>query len=310
LPYQPVRTWDLATGELKRALDVGPLGADRIVLSPDGRRLAVLDGRIRRDARLTSRGIRYWANYDPLPVGTLRRFTLYDTASGARLGRTPGFPDAILPAAFTADGRRLLVGHRGGVAVFDATNAAPVTTLAAPEQGSAGLGDSAWADFELGRQGRRLVVRSGPSSLATYETATWDRVAAVPDLGEAIVGAWLVKDEQEILTLTGGGNLVWHDALSGRELGRAGGLKQPLSCFALSPDERYLAAVQSERQVVVVQAGTGEFLGRYDGHLVGVVAVAFSPDGRWLATGDEEGVIRLWPLVSPGGASNSAGVNP
>ena len=298
LPYQPVRFWDLANGELKLALNVGPLGAEQIHLSPDGRRLAVLEGRIRRDAWLTSAGIRYRADFGPVTIGTPRRLTLYDTTNGSELGRTPEFPDLILNVSFTPDGRYLLVGHGQGVSVLDGTNAAPRTTFAAREDGEPGGAGGGFVGFRTGPLGHRLVAQPGNASLATYDTTTWRRLARVPDLGEWIADTWLVNEEREILTFTAAGSLIRHDATTGQVLGRVGGLKKQLRFYALSPDEQRLAVVQNERQVVVVDVRSGTPLATFDGHLVPVVALAFSPDGRWLASGDDEGVIRLWPLVT------------
>jgi WD40 repeat protein len=89
---------------------------------------------------------------------------------------------------------------------------------------------------------------------------------------------------------------VWN-VDSGR---RRAGLKIASSrCVAFSPDGRLLAATRPDDGAIVLwEWATRQERAVLRGHRGKPLAVAFAPDGRVLASGDSEGVIKLWEVVS------------
>jgi WD40 repeat protein len=67
-----------------------------------------------------------------------------------------------------------------------------------------------------------------------------------------------------------------------------------LSCVALSPDGRTLAAGDEKGNVVLCDARQRRELKTFEAHDKNILAIAFSPDGRWLATGGKDALVKLW----------------
>lgn len=71
-------------------------------------------------------------------------------------------------------------------------------------------------------------------------------------------------------------------------------------CFAWSPDSRYLAATNSQADVIIFEAATGreEFI--LQGHKGPITAAAWSHDGQRLASGCDDGSIKVWDVAAQG----------
>ena len=91
-----VTLWDVPAGEVVGSFPV-PVRGGRLVLSPDGKTLAVVYRLPKTADRGRARG----------------RLSLWDVATGKELRRLTGYGDAIYQAAFSPDGKRLATG--GGI---------------------------------------------------------------------------------------------------------------------------------------------------------------------------------------------------
>jgi WD40 repeat protein len=66
---------------------------------------------------------------------------------------------------------------------------------------------------------------------------------------------------------------------------------------AVSPDGRWLAATQRDREVHLVDLATRKVVADFDGPgESGIIALAFSPDGNTLVIARDRGDLQLWPL--------------
>jgi serine/threonine protein kinase len=66
---------------------------------------------------------------------------------------------------------------------------------------------------------------------------------------------------------------------------------------ALSPDGSFYFAGGNEPSTRMYSVDTGECVQTFGPHSGGVLAAAFSPDGRQLLIADQDGSVRLWPVV-------------
>lgn len=64
-----------------------------------------------------------------------------------------------------------------------------------------------------------------------------------------------------------------------------------------SPDGKYVAASNAQKQVVFWDANSGQEVMLFNGHRAEIIDVAFSPDGKWLAASGREGA-RVWNVAT------------
>jgi WD40 repeat protein len=257
-----VAFWSMATGKVVRSFDV-PVDGD-IVLSPDGKMLASLDG----DAAI-----------------------LIDAATGKHLPHSADPPGSPQRMVFTPTGRLLgVLPGWGGWVEWDTTDGS-ARLIRAPGVGGwtpAGLSADVRAalyhrktDYQIRdlASGKVLVSTTGPELPNNS-----DVVAAITPDGRAMV----VPAEDGLAVVRGKDR---------RLLRRVGEPTGAVSGVTLSPDGRVAALVYRDGNdrfpIDVYDVAGGRFLRRL-GVEGDVGAVAFSPDGTWLAAShDAEGRQRF-----------------
>ena len=71
-----------------------------------------------------------------------------------------------------------------------------------------------------------------------------------------------------------------------------------LMCFALSPDSRYLATADKNKQLHLWDAQTGAPIDTFHGHTDHILAVNFTSDGTQLISVSTDSTIRFWSLAA------------
>ena len=271
-----------------------------LALSPDGARLACIDG---------DYGLRVWETASARPVltdaevGPLfalawspdgRRIAggghgairLWNAADGQRQPVQEGQPLPTTVLAFTPDGAILASASALGFDVWlwnpntgepillipDAVDGCAVEALAFhPEGRLLAVGGIDW--LATGGSDGMVVLwdvpRRGPA-------ATWQggvRGLAFHPSGRLLAGATLARSVR-----------VW-DPRTGQLVAELTGHDDLVNCVTYSPDGNWLASAGADRTVRLWDADTGRLLARAELDTQ-VKALAFSPDGRYLFTGN------------------------
>ncbi|QKW08321.1 caspase family protein [Streptomyces sp. NA04227] len=256
-----VRLWDVATGEPIRTMTGHTDSLTSVSFSPNGAVLA---------SASTDRTVRLW-----------------DVATGQEIRALTGSKGAVYSVAFSATGDKLVSGGQGNeVRVWDAGDGEPL-------------------DVFTDHTDDVLSVAFGPQG-DTVMSGGYDHAVKVYDLG----GQWTWSDEDTFHdavtavayspdgTVTAAGGYektvrLWNDADDPDKSIELTGHTEPLTCLAVSPDNKILASADSV-SLRFWDTRTGDSLGEVN-HPGYINEFAFSPDGSMVATAGGRSV-QLWRL--------------
>ncbi len=200
-------------------------------------------------------------------TSTHDKFVCYwDLENDVLLDRWEASAGAVRRAAFSPDGRQVLVAGGG--------------TVVAGKLMPAAASGHALGLWELAPGGAKL--------LAEYHGHTnfvWG-VAFSPDGGRIVSGS----ADRTVR--------VW-DRHSQKELSRTRNPGQSVTAVAFCADGRRVLSGQSDGAVRLWDADTGAELCRFEGYTREVRCLACAPDGRSFLSGGVDGSIRLWQLPEP-----------
>jgi WD40 repeat protein len=305
-----VKVWDAATGQEVLRLRGHTAAVDRVLFSPDGRRLASAS----QDAT-----IRIWEAQTGQELVTLRGHSrsvtsLIFSADGQVLASASEDQTVRTWNARTGQEVRIFRGHTGPVQDVLLTSSdrrllscsADATVKAwdvAEDQGAyTFVRHTSWAfRTAFSPEGQRLASSGDDGLVKVWNPTTGQEIFArridpfgarwvtfSPDgrrLATASVGrtvqVWDVDTEQRVLTLR-------HS--------------QEVHCVAFSPDGQRLVAVGGNRYQIgeakVWNATTGEEIFPLRGHAAMVWTVAFSPEGQRLATASRDQTVKVWDATT------------
>jgi len=306
-PVDPIRIWDVGTGQLVKEMQLSKSGVAHMAFSPDGRTLTAVSGSDRRT-------VQFW-----------------DASSGEYLRSVTGPAAGAAESSFSADGRELyMLGWDQAVRVWEMETGQETRAL---EQRLA-----PYQNFVLSPDGRTFAssdnngvvylwsLEGEPQLLRTFNDLAASHVfhlAFGPDGSELAAygseGAWWVWDthtaevQRSSRILRGSGLLLnpddsaWYasyeallwlppSAIPGFE--RVEKLRPGVDALAYHPGT-HLLAVGSGNQIQLIYAINGETLhtlARPSRATMPLTLLAFSYDGRWLISGARAGVVRVWDV--------------
>ncbi len=277
-----VRLWDIAT-QARRGVLKGHTGAARAVaFAPNGETLAS-------------------AGAD----GTVR---IWNVADGRELQRLQAGTNALLVMASSPDGTRLAVGE-GAIPSYGEN--AFTRYAKCSGQGRIQVWNTRTHQLErildtkshdalamaFSSDGRQLVAGGVHNTLTLFDVGTGQPLLTRSNLSGPVF-ATLFLPNQELAAASWdpyqeSGRIIIFDAatLEQKRVMLAAG---KLTCLALSPDGKMLAAAGPDRVLRLRDVATGQESGVFHGHTAEIWSVAFSPDGRTVATGGLDDAIRIW----------------
>jgi WD40 repeat protein len=302
--------WDARTGRRLRRWAVSGFFVRSVAVSPDGKRVAVVNG------------------FDKVHV--------YDAATGAELGRlaanTPG------QMLFTPDGNTLLVvewmsvrrwclatgkeleplrGHTGRIHGLAVAGRGEALVATGGSDGTVRLWGAGGRELRrltlpgkyvlglaLSPDGRRLAYGALDREVPAWRTAeaevrTWD-TATGRELWRVKTDSWRVSAQafspDGRVLATGGPRLRLWDAATGRLLRTIEGPPAAMRLAAFSPDGKRVATAGGQSTLHFWDVATGRAVCAFEGHDRAVWAGAFAPDGKALATVSDEPFVHLWDL--------------
>jgi WD40 repeat protein len=277
------RVWDAATGQEVVRFNGHTLCVYAVAVSPDGSRVLSGSG---------------WPG-DGTPSSAKQwRLCLWDLATGKELQRLEGPVDVVTSVAFSADGRRALIGkYSGEIILWDVAAWREIKRLATTPR--------LWC-AQFSPDGRQAVAGSGhgidegvehPGSLSLFDLSSGSEPTHFAGHRQGVWRAVFSPTGQQIATAGGDGMIRLWNAGTGALVHE----------FDLSDVSTSIAYAPSGRRLLTGNYGTGTTvrlwnletmreMASFGGHTSGVQAVAISRDGRWAASGSHDCAVRLWEL--------------
>jgi WD40 repeat protein len=309
-----LRIEDVVSGKEVLQRQFRPDNSPQMVLSPDGKHLALTTGLNTHEFYLWEWQVKeprklevpwygvYWLSYSP--DGKLLATVGYTSEQGLRVwdvagGRVLYQHDCLETGysywgkpVFTPDGKTLVVPLRSHRGTGDGK-----TELFDPRTGARqGLLATSSSTMSISADSRRLAVAAGQG------VRVWD-LATRKELGPACVGhtsdpTHIVVSTKGLIVTTGNDNTVrlW-DAATTRQK-RKFTVDGWVRAIALSPDANLLAASSFDDRVHVWNPHTGREIYRLAGHgeLGGHRTLRFLPDGKGLLSWGDDFYLRLWNM--------------
>jgi WD40 repeat protein/sterol desaturase/sphingolipid hydroxylase (fatty acid hydroxylase superfamily) len=256
------------------------------------------------------------------------RAALAGPAPGARPAGDAGGGLAGTALAISADGERVVLGHRGGtVKVCDAATGQEVVAVAGHtgrvnavaisadgRRVVSGGMDGAVKVWD-GASGRELASLAGHKGFVLSVAVSADGGCVVSGGADGTVRVWDATAGREVVSLTGDTDAfpsvavsadgcrvvaadmatarVW-DARTGREEVALKGHTDLVFCTAISPDGLRVVSGSLDGTAKVWDARTGSERCTLTGHTGSVFCVTISPDGRRVFSGSNDGTVKVW----------------
>ncbi len=267
-----IRWYDAGTGKETRRVDSRLDHIRRLIVSPDGKRLAAV-----------------------LAPGTLY---LWDAVTGEEINRAVLGPKGVTYLCFSPDSQTLaccvsVAGSRkdSGIRLFAANNG--------QETGRWDKGDR--GDQICFSPDGKVLAQEVDGVILLRDFATGAPVLKVPRLPNRVMTVGFTPDGTGLIASCFGGHIGVWDPLTGKPLtpmqpppagfvGRA----EMLLGAALTADRKYAALVDGKGVLHVWEPVTGKAVSRIADPPVGDDQAAFAQSGKLLVVKHTDGIIRVW----------------
>ena len=265
-----------------------PLPDGRILASPEGETLHLLDGQTGKALAVLEGHTESVSGVLPLPDGRLlswswdKTLRLWDGQTGKSLAVLEGHAEWINGALLLSDGRILSWSQGKTLRLWDGQTG---KALAALE------GHSEWVDGALQLPDGRLLSWSRDQTMRIWDEHTGKALAVLGRHTTCVYGALLLSDGR-LLSWSDETLHLW-DGQTGKALAVLEGHVDVVNGVLLLPNGRILSW-SADRTLRLWDGQTGEELVVLEGHTDAVSGALPLSDGRILSWSADDGTLRLW----------------
>ncbi len=212
-------------------------------------------------------------------------------AADALLAVLSGHREAVVSAAFSPDGRRIVTSSDDRTArIWVAATAMPLAVLT-------GHSDSVYKAV-FSPDGQRIVTASADHTARIWDANTAEPLAVLSGHGDEVFTAAFSFDGRRIVTASLDKTARIWDAATAKQLAVLSGHEAAVFGAAFSPDGRRIVTASGDHSARVWDTATARQLAALSGHDGFIVSPAFSPDGRRIVTASEDRTARIWDADS------------
>jgi WD40 repeat protein len=271
-----VKVWDAASGRELHVLHGTEGIIQRLLFSPDGKRLTTLGLRVQ-----------VWdlaGNKEPRPLPSA-------TVGGVRTALSP-------------DEKRLAATDGLNIKIQELGTGRIVAVTPAPKTNPRILGVDA---LSFSNDGRRLassgqVVQDNMteqrSEVVVWDAADGKELHALRGHTGKILGLAFSPDNRRLASSSADGTVKVWDVAGGKEVFTLRGHADQVTSVAFSPDGKRLASGSGDKTMKVWDAVLGKELFTYRGHTGAVMSVAFGSDGQRVASGSLDRTVKVWDVTT------------
>ncbi len=331
--WDGIRIWDVANGRQIRRLTHQTSGNRPLVLSPDGKWLAILSqtnnpkggsiaildfatGRVVRSMGTQGSGGGFgYPLYSPdgkvLAVSGQQTIELWDPESGRLLQTLKGHKDIVWSVAFSSDGKSMVSSSDDKTIRFwDVATGRQVRQITHNK----GVVKIAWspdgkllASVDVTKESSQGGSAWYPDNrVRVWNTATCKEVRQLvlpakevhPKLWAGFSSVGFAPDSKTIVTGAMDGTLRFWDATSGRELRQIADFAGSAGDFAFAPGGRTMAVTDGNATIRLIDPATGTDRLPMPGHRSIVASVVVTRDCQTVVTTSYDGTLRFWDAAT------------
>ncbi|MGQ9765717.1 MAG: outer membrane protein assembly factor BamB family protein, partial [Armatimonadota bacterium] len=253
-------------------------GISALVFSPDGRFIAIGEGKI-RGAFMEPR----------TAVGG--KIMVLDAMTGRNVSSMT-HQDEVLSLTFSPDSQRLVSGsYDGTIRIWEVGSGQKVREFAH----GAGIQIDA-VDFS--RDGQSVVSAGRDGTVRVWEVATGKEVSRMATGRKEGMRAIALHPMENLVAAGDSAGEVWVWEILGQEIDNIyQGPSVTISSLDVSRDGKYLAAGSRNGLIRVWDITTGREIISTT-HQSEILTILFSPDSRYVASGDRSGTVELWDILT------------
>jgi len=230
-----------------------------------------------------------------------------DANTGVELVTLSGKKDDIGSAAFSPDGKQIILTGRNILKVYDAvtgdlktsfnthsiTGKINITSIALSPDGKriAAVSTGIWGSSNLGN--RRFF-----DPIKVFDVSTGKGLLTLTGHEDFVFTATFSPDGQRIVSGSNDKTVRIWDASTGEELMILGGHKSEVTSVIYSPDGKRIASGSKDKTVRLWDVDTGTELITFRGHEGEVSSIAFSPNNKRIVSSSYDKTIRMWDATT------------